>query len=175
MKRCLASITMLPICCTTFLCPKSTYGQELIFIFAHAQYANPLDDYFSRNYSHGFGFEVGAGIGMNRTFLMGTAGYSSFSASSSNAYGQLTYIPLKIGIRHYLLVGKILFIQADGGVGHVQNELVNASRFTGDIGLGVKLGPFEVIADYDGFARSDAETSGYSSWLGIKAGIRFGL
>jgi hypothetical protein len=175
MKRRPASVLVIPFCCITFFFSNLSYGQQLIFIFAHAQYANPLDSYFNRNYGYGIGFEAGAGIGFDRTFLMGTAGYSSFSANSTNPYGQLTYVPLKIGIRHYLLIGKILFIQADAGVGHVQNDQINGSRFSGDVGLGVKLGPFEVIADYDGFTRSEPESSGYSSWLGIKAGIRFGL
>ena len=175
MKRRPASVLVIPFCCITFFFSNLSYGQQLIFIFAHAQYANPLDSYFNRNYGYGIGFEAGAGIGFDRTFLMGTAGYSSFSANSTNPYGQLTYVPLKIGIRHYLLIGKILFIQADAGVGHVQNDQINGSRFSGDVGLGVKLGPFVVIADYDGFTRSEPESSGYSSWLGIKAGIRFGL
>jgi hypothetical protein len=69
----------------------------------------------------------------------------------------------------------VLFIHADGGVAFIKNNIVNSSRFSGDIGVGVTLGPIEVLADYDGFTRSSAENSGYSSWIGIKAGFRFGL
>ena len=121
------------------------------------------------------GVEGGAGIGTGRTFLIATVGYTSFRSVSGNSFGNTSYIPLKAGIRHYLIVGKILFIHADGGAGIIKNNIVNSSRFSGDIGLGVKLGPVEVLADYDGFTRSSSENSGYSSWIGIKAGFRFGL
>jgi hypothetical protein len=150
-------------------------AQRLIFFFGHVVYSAPVDTYFSHNYSSGLGVEGGLGLGTNRTFLMGTVGYSSFSAFSSNPYGKLSFIPVKAGIRHYLLVGKILFVNADLGIGIIKNGLYNGSRFSGDIGLGVKLGPLEVMADYDGYANSSGEATGYSSWIGIKAGMTFGL
>jgi len=151
------------------------HAQKVFFLFAHGQYALPADSYFKHNYNYGLGVEGGAGIGTGRTFLVGTVGYTSFTSSSGNSYGNASYVPLKAGIRHYLFVGKILFIHADGGVAFIKNNVVNSSRFSGDVGLGVKLGPVEVLADYDGFTRSSAENTGYSSWIGIKAGFRFGL
>lgn len=150
-------------------------AQKLFFLFGHGTYAAPVDSYFKNNYSYGFGVEGGAGIGTGRTFFVGTIGYTHFNAKSGNTFGNTSYVPVKGGIRHYLLVGKLLFIHADAGVGFIKNEKIDGSRFTGDVGLGVKLGPFEVLADYDGFTRGSAETSGYSSWIGIKAGFRFGL
>ena len=150
-------------------------AQKLFFLFAHGQYALPTDSYFKHNYNYGLGVEGGAGIGTGRTFFVGTVGYTSFTSVSGNDFGNSSFVPIKGGIRHYLLVGKILFIHADGGVAFIKNNIVNSSRFSGDIGVGVKLGPIEVLADYDGFTRSSAENSGYSSWIGIKAGFRFGL
>jgi len=150
-------------------------AQKLFFLFGHGLYAAPVDSYFKHNYNYGWGVEGGAGIGTGRTFLVGTIGYTSFSNVSGNSIGTTSYVPLKGGIRHYLLVGKILFIHADAGVGIIKNNITNGSRFSGDVGVGVKLGPVEVLADYDGYSRSSAETSGYSSWIGIKAGFRFGL
>ena len=150
-------------------------AQKLIFLFGHVVYSAPVDTYFAHNYSCGIGVEGGLGFGTNRTFLMGTIGYSNFSAYSENPYGKLSFIPVKVGIRHYLLVGKLLFLNADAGVGILKNGLYNGSRFSADIGLGVKLGPFEVMADYDGYSNSSSETSGYSSWIGIKAGMTFGF
>ncbi|HEX4850617.1 MAG TPA: hypothetical protein VFV08_07420, partial [Puia sp.] len=126
------------------------------------------------NYNYGLGAEGGAGIGTGRTFFVATLGYSSFSAVSDSKYGSTSYVPIKGGIRHYL-PGKILFVNADLGVAHIKNNLANSSRFSADFGLGVKLGPFEVMANYDGYARTSVENSGYSSWIGIKAGFHFGL
>jgi hypothetical protein len=39
----------------------------------------------------------------------------------------------------------------------------------------VKLGAFEMLAVYDGYARSGEQNAGYSSWFGLKAGFRLGL
>jgi hypothetical protein len=150
-------------------------AQKLFFLFAHGQYAGPVDSYFNHNYNAGWGVEGGAAIGTGNTFLIGTIGYTSFSAASGNSLGNESYVPIKGGLRHYLLVGKILFMQVDAGVANIKNQVVNSTRFSGDLGMGVKLGPFEVMAVYDGFARPDSETSGYSSWIGIKAGARLGL
>ena len=82
---------------------------------------------------------------------------------------------MKIGVRQYLLVAKILYVQADAGVASIHNKASGSttSRFSGDVGAGVKLGPFEVGLSYDGFTRSDP--SGYASWLAFKAGWRLGL
>lgn len=160
---------------TAICISKPLHAQKLVFLFGHVLYAVPVDQRFEKNYSYGLGVEGGIGLGTGRTFIVGTVGYSSFTAFSSNPYGKLSYVPIKIGIRRYLLVGKLLFINVDAGVGILQNGLYNGSRFSGDIGLGVKLGPFEVMADYDGFAKSSIEGSGYSSWIGIKAGMTFGF
>jgi hypothetical protein len=155
--------------------PEYVHGQKLIFIFAHVLYDVPVDSYFKNNYNYGAGVEGGAGIGTGRTFLVGTIGYSSFNTSSRNNSGTTSYVPIKGGIRHYLFVGKILFVNADAGVGLVKNNVINATSFSGDLGLGVKLGPAEILAQYNGYTRSGVENSGYSSWIELKAGVRFGL
>ncbi|HTQ27551.1 MAG TPA: hypothetical protein VMI35_05455 [Puia sp.] len=159
----------------SLLAPGRISAQKLVFLFAHGLYAMPSDSYFKHNFNNGYGVEGGAGIGLGSTFFIGTIGYSSFGSTSQSSLGNTSYTPIKGGLRQYILVGKIIFLQVDAGVAHVKNEVVNGSRFSGDLGLGVKLGPFEVMASYDGFARSDGEPSGYSSWIGIKAGARLGL
>ena len=168
---CIASVLLLTVVLSSY----RAQAQKLFFLFGHGQYAIPVDNNFQHNYNYGWGVEGGAGIGTGRTFLVGTIGYTSFSSVSGNSYGNTSYVPIKGGIRHYLLIGKILFIHADAGVGIINNNIVKSSRFSGDVGVGVKLGPIEVLADYDGFTRSSVEGSGYSSWIGIKAGFRFGL
>ena len=150
-------------------------AQKLFFLFAHGQYASPVDANFKNNYSYGLGVEGGVGIGTGKTFFMGTTGYTFFNDRSGHDAGNLTYVPLKIGVRHYLLVAKILYLQADAGVATIHNKSTGSttSRFSGDIGAGVKLGPLEVGMSYDGFSRSDP--SGYASWISFKAGWRLGL
>jgi hypothetical protein len=150
------------------------HAQKIVFLFGHVLYAVPVDQNFEKNYGYGLGVEGGIGLGGGRTFIVGTIGYSSFTAFSTNPYGKLSYVPLKVGIRHYLLAGKLLFVNADAGMGVVQNQLFNGSRFSADIGLGVKLGPFELLAAYDGYTNTSG-VSGYSSWIGIKAGMTFGF
>jgi len=150
-------------------------AQHLVFIFVHPQYAAPVDKDFKNNYSFGLGAEGGIGIGTGRTFFVGTFGYTSFNARSGKGIDNISYVPLKIGFRHYLLIGKVLFINADAGIATITDRGSHDSqtRFTADIGPGVKLGPFEAIVNYDGFTRSDP--SGYASWLAFKLGWRIGL
>jgi len=150
-------------------------AQHLVFIFAHPVYESPVDKDFKNNYSFGLGAEGGIGLGAGRTFFVGTIGYSWFKSNSNKGMGDLNYVPVKIGFRHYILIGKVLFINANAGVATITDRSTHSSssRFTADIGPGVKLGPFEAIINYDGFARSDP--SGYASWLALKFGWRIGL
>lgn len=175
MKTNKKNIFLLLVVILSISLPSQLNAQKLIFLFAHGQYAAPVDSYFKHNYNYGAGVEGGVGFGTGRTFLVATFGYTSFKSGSENAYGNTSFVPIKGGIRHYILVAKILFLQADAGVGIIKNDAISSSRFSGDIGAGVTLGPFEIIVNYDGFSRTSAENTGYSSWIGIKAGMRFGL
>jgi hypothetical protein len=149
-------------------------SQRLVFLYGHAVYASPVDKNFNHQYKFGGGAEGGVGVGWNKTFLVGTIGYSYFESESGTEAGNVTYVPFKAGVRHYLL-SKLLYIHGDLGIGRVtyKNIASTQSRLSGDIGAGVKFGPFEAQLDYDGFSRSDP--SGYASWIGIKAGFSFGL
>jgi len=152
----------------------SAQAQKLFFVFAHGQYASPLQASFRNDYNFGLGAEAGAGIGFgSKTFLTGTVGYTVFKAQLKDL-GNITYVPMKLGFRRYFLPANLLFIHADAGVGHIKDKTNNSSyaRFSGDVGAGVKLGPLEVGVAYDGFAK---EESGYASWIAFKAGWRFGL
>ena len=150
-------------------------AQKLFFLFGHANYAAPVDANFKNNYGFGLGVEGGAGIGAGKTFLTATVGYTYFDARRGTGAGNLTYVPVKLGVRHYLLPGKLLFIHADAGMATIKNTSTKSasSRFSGDIGAGVKLGPIDLGVSYDGFSRSDP--SGYASWIAFKAGWRIGL
>ena len=152
----------------------SAQAQKLFFVFAHGQYASPLQNSFKNDYNYGAGAEAGAGIGFgSKTFLTGTLGYTIFN-SPSKEIGNITYVPMKLGFRRYFLPANLIFIHADAGVAHITDKTNDSkyTRFSGDVGAGVKLGPFEVGVAYDGFAK---EESGYASWFAFKAGWRFGL
>lgn len=148
-------------------------AQKLIFLFGHAVYSAPAGSSFKDAYKFGAGGEAGIGVGLlGKTFLTGTVGFSDFVHSSSNDGGNLTYVPVKLGIRHYLFA-KLLFIHGDIGAGHFKENKIDysATRAVGDLGAGLKLGPFEVLADYDGIFGNNPS----GSWVSLKAGFNFGL
>jgi len=154
--------------------PAGVQAQKLFFLFAHGQYASPVQNNFRNNYNYGAGAEGGAGLGFGKTFVIGTVGYTLFNAAAKSEAGNLTYIPVKIGLRHYILPGNLLFIHADAGMATIKIKGDgSSSRFTGDVGAGVKLGPLEAGVAYNGFSQSDP--SGYASWLEFKVGWRMGL
>jgi hypothetical protein len=165
-------ILLLMIFTLLFISVNRLYAQHLLFIYGHALYATPVDKNFKNNYTSGLGVEGGAGIGWNKTFLVGTIGYSNFFHESGNVGGDLHYVPFKAGLRQYIFL-KQFYIHGDLGLGKLNDKTGSASEFSGDIGAGIKFAGFEVQLDYDGFTRSDP--SGYASWLGIKAGFNIGL
>src|SRR6185503_5201043 len=146
-------------------------AQKVFFLFAHGQYASPVKKSFSDNYGYGMGAEAGAGIGAGKTFFTGTVGYSFFDARSGTEASNLTYIPIKFGVRKYFLPANLIFLHADAGMAKLKVKGGdNFSRFTADVGGGVKLGPLELGIAYDGFV-----DDGFNSWVSIKAGFRIGI
>ncbi|MBG9374991.1 hypothetical protein I5907_02040 [Panacibacter sp. DH6] len=163
--------------CIGVLCVTATESsaQKLFSFFVHGVYAQPLDENFNGNYNAGLGVEGGVRIAINRTALVATVGYTNFFSSNNSELGNLQFIPVKIGLRQYI-ISRLVFIHGDVGIARITGDLYNnASRFSGDAGIGVKLTGFEVQLDYDGFTRKSPEATGYSSWIGLKAGINLGL
>lgn len=150
-------------------------AQKLFFVFAHAQYATPVQTSFKNDYNFGIGGEAGVGIGPGKTKLVGTVGYTFFDAKSGEA-GNITYVPMKVGVRRYFFPANVLFIHADAGVANIKDKTTDDSysRFTADIGAGAKLGPMDVGVAYEGFSNRSG-VSGFTSWLAFKVGWRFGL
>ncbi|MEP6847060.1 MAG: hypothetical protein ABI861_13700 [Panacibacter sp.] len=161
---------------TLFLLTASTQlqAQKLFFVYAHGLYANPADKNFKTGYHTGLGVEGGAAIGWNKTFVVGTIGCTSFFNKDNNTTGKTTFVPFKVGLRQYIF-SKFVYLHGDVGVGKIKNNLYDDSRFSGDIGAGIKLAGFELQLDYDGFARKSPEPSGYASWIAVKAGFNMGL
>jgi hypothetical protein len=150
-------------------------AQKLFFFFVHGQYAQPMQSSFKNNYNFGLGGDAGVGLGTGKTKLVGTVGYTFFDAKSGEA-GNITYVPMKLGIRRYFLPANLIFIHADAGVATIKDKTIDGSysRFTADVGAGAKLGPMDVGIAYEGFSNR-AGTSGFTSWLAFKVGWRFGL
>lgn len=156
-------------------------AQHVGFVFGHALYAGPVDKNFKNNYTSGLGVEAGGGIGWNKTFLVGTIGYTNFfhkntiGSDSGGPYASgndLHFVPVKVGLRQYIFM-KTIYLHGDVGLGNIADKTSNDSQFSGDIGAGIKFAHFEIQLDYDGFTRKDP--SGYASWIGLKAGLEFGL
>lgn len=148
-------------------------AQRLVFLFGHGVYSVPAGSNFKDAYKFGLGGEAGIGVGLlGKTFVTGTVGYTDFIHASSSESGNLTYTPIKFGIRHYLLA-RVLFIHGDLGPGFFKQSKINysATKFTGDLGVGVKLAGLEVSADYDGIFGNNPS----GSWFALKAGFNFGL
>ncbi|HWB25526.1 MAG TPA: hypothetical protein VG738_08590 [Chitinophagaceae bacterium] len=165
-------ITLLIFFAATFTF-NSLKAQKLVFLFGHAVYSTPAGSAFKDAYNFGAGGEAGVGVGLlGKTFFTGTVGYTDFFHSSANSSGNLSYIPVKAGIRHYLFA-KMLFIHGDIGAGFIKENKINysATKATGDLGVGIKLAGLELLADYDGFLGNNPS----GSWFGFKAGFSFGL
>lgn len=139
--------------------PGLTLGGYLI-------YARPKGD-FAEAYKFGGGGEIFGGAGINKTFIIATVGLSKFKAESGSQLGTLTYAPLKIGVRQFI-VGKILFINADLGRAIVKNKAFNESRFTRGFGIGAKLLGMQAALYYDGW--KNVKASGFSNSVNIKVG-----
>lgn len=144
--------------------PGITLGGNLV-------YARPQGN-FEKLYNFGGGAEVFGGMGMGKTFIIATAGYSAFKAQPGIHSGALTYIPVKIGVRQYIL-RKVLYINADLGRATVKNKTFNENRFTRGMGAGVKLLGLQVALYYDGWKNKN--TPGFSNSMQVKAGWSLSL
>lgn len=174
MKKCLKKSTVIVVLALgTFVFNNNAAAQKLVFLFGHGVYATPVENSFKDGYNAGFGAEGGVGFGWNKTFIIGTIGYTSFGSKSGNSAGNINIIPLKAGVRQYIL-GKLLYIHGDVGIASVKNKITDAEgKFCGDFGAGVKFAGLEVQLDYDGFNKSNP--SGFASAVALKAGFAIGL
>lgn len=145
-------------------------AQRLVFLYGHALYGAPVEKSFKEGYNTGLGVEAGAGAGWKKTFIVGTVGYTNFFNEGGNPAGDLHYIPVKGGIRQYIFL-KNLYIHGDLGIGNIKNKIESATRFSGDIGAGVKFTGFEAQLDYNTITGK----SPAASWIEIKAGFSIGL
>ena len=139
----------------------------------NVMYVSPRST-FANGYKGGAGGEVFAGVGLGKTYLVGTIGYAQIFAKSGEEGGKITYKPMKIGIRQFIL-GKQIFVNADVGTASMKNKVMSSAenRFTRGIGGGVRLAGMEGSIYYDGWKNKNR--SGFSNSLQFKLGWNIAL
>ena len=146
--------------------------------FGNFTYADPLGT-LSSSYKNGIGFEVGGGIGFGRTLLYASTGYINYNGKNSSI-GSIKIVPVKLGIRRYLLFGLFL----NGAIGIANQTLqvpinysgnfntVNNSGFLYEFGAGLKVFKLiEIGAAYTGWNNNGSNLNA----LLLKAGLAIKL
>jgi hypothetical protein len=121
-------------------------------IFANLNYATPTNSVFKDAYKAGYGGEVGGGLGLGSTMLVGTLGYQTFNNTNSNVAGNLRMTTIKAGIRQYIFLGKIFLL---GNLGSAKTTYSNvgtsANSLIFEYGAGVRLFGLELQATQTGW------------------------
>lgn len=145
-----------------------------VFVYAHALGGLPMDKSSKNRYSAGLGAEAGLQYALNNTLVGGSVGYTNFFQKNDTLVtGDLSYIPVRVGIRQNL--AELFYIHGDAGIGFVKNKgSDNAdTRFAFDVGGGVRFNALELELNVDAF--KEIKPNGWSSWIGIRAGYRIGF
>lgn len=144
------------------------------FVAFHGIYASPQDDNLSNNYHYGLGVDAEAGLGLGKTMITGSIGYLNFTAKN-NTSGNLSFIPIEVGVRRYFLLG--LFADAKVGVGvqSIPNDaqsvkLDNSSNFMYEIGAGFKVMGVEAVINFESAKNSNGNAANWSNNLLFKLG-----
>jgi hypothetical protein len=136
-------------------------------------YVSPRGNY-ANDFKAGPGGEILAGIGLGKTFVVGTAGYAYLFDTKSNGEGNLIYKPIKIGVRHYLLA-KRLFVNADVGRATIKggNKATEETRFIRGYGAGLRLLGIEAGLYFDDWKREGS--LGFNNTVQYKLGYNITL
>lgn len=134
-------------------------------------YSNPSGN-FGNEYSRGFGAEIRGGIGLGKTYLVASTGYSYFFGKDDN--DNLPVRPFKIGLRRYIL-GKKIFINTDIGRATIKDKIkgTNEVHNLRGFGAGAHLLGLEAAINYEGW--DNAGSNGFSNSLQYKIGWNFKL
>lgn len=136
-----------------------------VMVGGNLQYAKPSGD-FRNTHNYGLGAEAFAGVGLGKTFLVGTIGISSFH-STVNEVGNITYIPMKLGVRQFLF-GRTLFVNADLGSGKVKVNGNSDKRFLVGFGAGARFLGVEAQVYFDGWKNQNS--TAFSNSMLFKVG-----
>jgi hypothetical protein len=136
-------------------------------VYGNFTAASPQGTDFTKNFANGSGFEIGGGFGIGKTMIIGSAGYTNYlAATSTTTYGDLSVIPIKVGVRRYL-VGK-LFVNGQIGtaIESYSKGGASGSKFLYEVGAGVKIiHLIEVGAAYTSYQSAVTPTINYNSLL----------
>ena len=109
-------------------------------IIANLNYATPTSSAFKDSSKGGIGAEVGAGLGLKNTMLMGTLGYQTFGNSVSNPAGNLKITTIKGGIRQYFLKSHLFILGNIGSaIQSYSSSSVSGSNVIYEYGAGARL------------------------------------
>lgn len=151
----------------------ASYAQRANTIFGgNVIVGAPLGD-LKNDYRSVFGIEGFGGFGLGQSaYITGTIGFQSYAPQSYNAYGKISMIPLKAGIRYYPV--KNLFLTGNAGVGLIKDETIDAreSRFAYDIGAGLNFNIFNASVHYDGWQKKNTNGGSHSVLLKLGIAIR---
>ena len=135
-------------------------------VYGNFTIATPQGTDFSKAYNGGNGIEIAGGIGIGKTLLIGSTGYIQYQAQSVNTLGDLKVIPIKVGIRRYL-VGK-LFVngQVGAAIESYGKSSGTGTKFLYELGAGLKiLHLVELGVGYTGYQSAAVPTINYNSLL----------
>lgn len=138
-------------------------------VFGNLAYASPAGSGLDANYSAGVAGEFGGGLGFGKTIFTGSIGYQLFSSRPGVAAGNLRIVPIKLGVRRYLL-GSI-FLQVHGGIAtqSYAHSGTRGSSFVYELGGGWKLLKMLEVQLTTNSWKQPASFSRSNAWL-LKAG-----
>lgn len=136
-------------------------------VYGNFTFTSPLGTDFTKSFAKGSGFEIGGGYAIGKTVIIGSTGYVNYlAATNTTTYGDLNVIPIKFGVRRYL-VGK-LFVNGQIGtaIESYSKGNVSGSNFLYEVGAGVKIiRLIEVGAAYTSYQSAATPTINYNSLL----------
>lgn len=149
-------------------CLHTSAQKRETFIGGNLIYAFPSSA-FKTGYKHGTGIEGSLGIGKSKVYLIGTVGYQSYKAISTNPYGKITVIPVKAGLRVYPV--KSIFLTGNAGVGFLKDEVMSSreSRFMYDAGIGFHFFLPQISVHYEAWKKQSSP--GYTTAVLLKMGF----
>lgn len=142
-------------------------------IGASLYYSNPKGS-FKEVYKGGLGAEVKGGVGIGKTYIVASAAYAAYAPQHSNS-GTLTYAPIKVGVKQYLLA-KRFFVNGDVGVATIKSKQVNVkNRLCADVGAGVRLLGFEAGLYYETWKNAPEAAQSFSGNVSFRIGYNITL
>jgi len=138
-------------------------------VFGNLAYADPTGSGLGANYRAGVAGEFGGGLGLGKTIFTGSIGYQLFSSRPGVAAGNLRIVPVKVGVRRYL-VGSI-FLQAHGGLAtqSYAHSGTKGSSFVYELGGGLKILKLLEVQLTTNSWKQPASTVRSNAWF-LKAG-----